>query len=49
MKEVKRYIGEMANMFGIPMELYTMRRGVKEKGKLLLNKVKINFPLNFSS
>ena len=35
MKEIKRYIGEMSNMYGIPTELYTMRRAVKEKGELV--------------
>lgn len=29
MKITKRYLNEMANMYGLPNELYTMNRGVK--------------------
>ena len=35
MKTTKRYLGEMKNMYGLPSdELYTMQRGVKNKGDL---------------
>lgn len=34
MKITKRYLNEMAEMYGLPNELYTMKRGIKFKGKL---------------
>ena len=34
MQKSKRYLSEMAEMYGLPNELYIMKRGVKQKGDL---------------